>query len=156
LIVTDSQGEGKPLALFVVSLETGERKQLTHPQPPVFGDSHPAVSPDGRSLVFQRNRSGPGAELYSVPLGNHLSVSGEPKRLTLPTENAIHPAWMPGGKEILFSARRSIWKLAVTGTGAPVRLPFVGEDGMMPIVSRPLSGQPARLIYVRGFTDRNI
>ena len=43
LIVTDSLGSGKPLALFVVSHETGERRQLTNPQPPAAGDAHPAV-----------------------------------------------------------------------------------------------------------------
>ena len=59
LVVTDSPGEGKPAALFVVSLETGEKRQLTHPQPPATGDTNPAVSPDGSWLVFRRNASGP-------------------------------------------------------------------------------------------------
>ena len=54
LVVTDSPGEGKPDALFVVSLETGEKRQLTHPQPPAPGDTNPAVSPDGSWLVFRR------------------------------------------------------------------------------------------------------
>ena len=54
VVVTDSAGEGKPDALFVVSLETGEKRQLTNPQPPVAGDVNPAVSPDGRWLVFKR------------------------------------------------------------------------------------------------------
>ena len=156
LIVTDSPGEGRPVALFLVSLDTGEKKQLTFPQPPVFGDSHPAVAPDGRSLVFQRNPSGSGAELYWLPLGNDLTAAGEPRRLTLAALNATHPAWMPDSKEVLFSAGSSLWRLAVTGEGAPARLPFVGEDGMMPAVSRPQAGQPPRLIYVRSFTDRNI
>ena len=31
LVVTDSPGEGKPDALFVISLETGEKRQLTNP-----------------------------------------------------------------------------------------------------------------------------
>ena len=57
LVVTDSPGEGKPDALFVVSLETGEKRQLTNPQPPAMGDTNPAVSPDGSWLVFRRNAS---------------------------------------------------------------------------------------------------
>ena len=56
LVVTDSPGEGKPDALFVVSLETGEKRQLTNPQPPAAGDTNPAVSPDGSWLVFRRNQ----------------------------------------------------------------------------------------------------
>ena len=41
LVVTDSPGEGKPDALFVVSLETGEKRQLTNPQPPALGRHQP-------------------------------------------------------------------------------------------------------------------
>ncbi len=36
------------------------------------------------------------------------------------------------------------------------RLPFVGDDGLMPAVSRPQPGRSARLIYVRSFADTNI
>ena len=39
LVVTDSPGEGRPDALFVVSLETGEKRQLTNPQPPMLATS---------------------------------------------------------------------------------------------------------------------
>ena len=42
------------------------------------------------------------------------------------------------------------------GESAPARLPFVGEDGVMPVVSRPQPGRPARLVYVRSFDDVNI
>jgi Kae1-associated kinase Bud32 len=48
LVVTDSPGAGRPDALFVVSLETGEKRQITNPEPPLLGDSNPAVAPDGR------------------------------------------------------------------------------------------------------------
>ena len=156
LIVIDSPGEGRPAALFSISLDTGEKRQLTHPQPPVFGDSNPVVSPDGRTLGFQRNPSGPGAELYSLPLQKDLTAAGERRRLTAAAMNATGPAWMPDSREILFSAGGSLWRLAVTGGSAPTRLPFVGEYGVMPAVSRQSPGRPQRLVYVRSFTDRNI
>jgi Tol biopolymer transport system component len=38
----------------------------------------------------------------------------------------------------------------------PARLPFVGEDGLMPVVSRPQPGRPPRLVYVRSFQDSNV
>jgi dipeptidyl aminopeptidase/acylaminoacyl peptidase len=62
---------------------------------------------------------------------------------------------MPDGKEILFSANGALWRLAVTGESKPVRLPFVGEDGIMPAVSRAEPGR-ARLAYVRSFGDSNV
>jgi Tol biopolymer transport system component len=156
LVVTDSAGEGKPDALFVVSLESGEKRQLTYPLHPIAGDTDPAVSPDGNWVVFRRNASPFVGELYRLPLGKGLIATGEPSRLTLTALDANNPTWMPDSKEILFSAKGGLWRLAVSGTRAPTRLPFVGEDGLMPVVSRPQPGRPLRLVYVRSYADSNI
>ncbi|HJU63274.1 MAG TPA: protein kinase, partial [Candidatus Binatia bacterium] len=157
LVVTDSPGEGKPDALFVVSFETGEKRQLTYPRPPAVGDTYPAVSPDGSWLVFRRNGAPLfNGELYGLPLGNGVTAVGEPRRLTLAELDADYPTWLPDSKEILFSAKGSLWRLAVPGENTPARLPFVGEDGLMPVVSRPQPGRPVRLAYARSFADYNI
>ena len=50
----------------------------------------------------------------------------------------------------------ALWRLAVPAESPPARLPFVGEDGVMPVVSRPQPGRPQRLVYVRMFADFNI
>ncbi|MEK6325094.1 MAG: protein kinase [Acidobacteriota bacterium] len=155
LVVTDSPGEGQPDALFVVSLETREKRQLMNPQPPVLADTSPAVSPDGRSLVFLRRTSWGAGELHLLPLGKGLTAAGEPKRLTPAELRADFPAWMPDGKEIVFSAKGSLWRLAVPGEHTPTRIPYVGEDGLMPTISRSQPGRPARLVYVRSFNDWN-
>jgi serine/threonine protein kinase len=98
LVVTDSLGENKPAALFVVSLETGEKRRLTNPQPPAMGDANPAISPDGRWLIFRRNPSGLfDAELYRLPLGEGMTPAGKPKRITPSALDANYPAWIPGG-----------------------------------------------------------
>jgi Tol biopolymer transport system component/DNA-binding winged helix-turn-helix (wHTH) protein len=156
LVVTDSPGEGKPDALFVVSLETGEKRQLTNPQRPALDDTNPAVSPDGRALVFRREVGDAAAELHSLSLGKGLTAAGGTTRLTAASLNAAYPTWMPDGREILFSAQGSLWRLAVSGESTPVRLPFVGEDGLMPVVSRPRPGRPPRLVYARSFDNWNI
>jgi Tol biopolymer transport system component/DNA-binding winged helix-turn-helix (wHTH) protein len=159
LVVTDSTGDGKPDALFVVSLETGEKRQLTHPQPSAAGDTSPAVSPDGSWLVFRRDATPYTGELYRLPLGTGLTAAGEPRRLTSVALDAGNPAWMPDGKQILFSARGGLWRLVVAGEKpefTAARLPFVGEDGLMPVLSRPQPGRPSRLVYVRSFSDWNI
>jgi serine/threonine protein kinase len=157
LVVADSPGEGKPVALFVVTLESGEKRQLTNPQPPASGDANPAVSPDGRWLVFRRNASGLfSGELYRLSLGRGVTALGEPQRLTPAALDAEYPTWMPDSKEILFSAKESLWRLTVPGESTPARLPFVGEDGLMPVISRAQPGRPSRLVYIRSFTDFNI
>ncbi|HSE37659.1 MAG TPA: protein kinase, partial [Blastocatellia bacterium] len=156
LVVTDSTGAGKPDALFVVSLETGQKRPLTTPQSPVLADVSPAVSPDGHSLVFLRRTTWGAGELQLLPLGEGLTAAGEPKRLTPLEVRADFPAWMPDGKQIIFSAKDSLWKLAVTGESAPTRIPYVGEDGLMPALSRSQGGNQTRLVYVRSYVDTNI
>jgi serine/threonine-protein kinase len=157
LVATDSPGEGKPAALFVVSVATGEKRQLTDPQAPASGDTNPAVSPDGRWLVFRRNASGPSTgELYRLSLGDGMAAVGEPRRLTPASLDAAYPAWIPGNKEVLFSARGGLWRLVVPGDNGPGRLPFVGEDGLMPVVAGAAAGRAPRLVYVRRFRDSNV
>ena len=169
LVVTDSQGEDKPAALFVVALDSGEKKQLTNPQVPSTGDTNPVISPDGNWLVFRRNASAVATgELYRLRLGKGpatpvasavITAMGDPQRLTAATLDAEYPTWMPDSKEILFSAKENLWRLMVVGEqpgeSTPTRLPFVGEFGLMPVVSRPQPGRLTRLVYVRSFQNYN-
>jgi serine/threonine protein kinase/Tol biopolymer transport system component len=157
LVLSDSTGDSKPVALFALSLETGEKRQLTRPEPPAVGDSQPVVSPDGQSLIFRRNISGGlTGELHVLSLTRTLTPVGQPTRLTPPTLDANHPVWTTDSKEVVFSARERLWRVAVSGQQQPTRLPFVGEDGIMPAMSRINSGSAAKLVYVRSFADTNI
>jgi serine/threonine protein kinase/sugar lactone lactonase YvrE len=156
LVLTDSAGEGKPDALFVVSLESGEKRQLTSPEDVVFADSDPAISPDGRWLVFRRETAPFNGELMLLSLRSDLTTEGEPRRLTPATLPAYSPRWTPDSAEVLFSAKASLWRLRISGDGTPERLSFVGEDGLTPIVSRPQPDRPPRLAYVRSHADINI
>ncbi len=156
LVVTDSPGLEKPDALFVIALETGEKTQLTNPELPTSGDTHPAVSPDGRWLVFRRMASLFTGELHRMRLTESMTAAGNPERLTPAALDAQHPTWMPDSKEILFSARSGLWRLSVSAEREPAHLPFVGDYGLMPVVSRSQSGRAPNLVYVRSFEDANI
>src|SRR5439155_11202709 len=46
-------------------------------------------------------------------------------------------------------------RLLVPGESTPTKLPFVGEDGLMPVVSRPQDERARRLVYVRSFQNYN-
>ena len=157
LVLSDSMGEGKPVALFALSLETREKRQLTWPEPPALGDSQPAMSPDGHSLVFRRNISGglTGA-LHVLALSRNLTPVGQPTRLTLPALDANHPTWTTDSKDVVFSAKERLWRVAVSEKQQPMRLPFVGEDGIMPAISPGNGERATKLAYVRSFTDTNI
>jgi serine/threonine protein kinase len=156
LIATDSPGESKPDALFAISLDAGDKRQLTHPVTPALGDISPAVSPNGDLLVFRRMAGLFVGELHALTLGTGTTAQGATRRLTSATMNAEYPAFMPNGKEILFASRSSLWRMRVDGEGTAARLPFVGEYGLMPVLSREQPGRPSQLVYVRSFDDGNI
>jgi dipeptidyl aminopeptidase/acylaminoacyl peptidase len=84
-----------------------------------------------------------------------VTAAGEPRRLTTADLRADFPAWMPDGREIVFSARGNLWRLSVERGNTPSRISSAGEDGSMPAISRPPPGKPARLVYVRSFVDTN-
>jgi serine/threonine protein kinase len=56
LAISDRSSADEPLSLFLLSIETGEKRRLTFPLAggPYDGDGAPAFSPDGRSIVFVR------------------------------------------------------------------------------------------------------
>lgn len=162
VIVTDSVGEGQPDALFVISIETGDKRQLTHPRSPVLADTNPSLSADGKSLLFLRRTTWARGELHVLPVGSDMTAAGEPKHIQVSGLLPDTATWTANGSEILFSnnplhsGSAALWRVAPTGDGQPARVPFVGEDGVMPAISRPEPGKAARLVYVRSFTDENI
>jgi Tol biopolymer transport system component/DNA-binding winged helix-turn-helix (wHTH) protein len=153
LVVTDAPDEGQSDTLFVVQLKTGEKRQLTRPTG-LVADVDPAISPDGQTLIFRRNTTPFSGAFYRMSLTGAATAQGEPVRLTS-TFAAGRAAWMPDGREVVFGNRGALWKLDVL-TGKPAsRLPFVGQDGVHPVVARTQAGRE-RLVYVRSFSDANV
>jgi Tol biopolymer transport system component len=153
LLVTDTLGADKADALFQISLDTGERRQLTHPEG-TMRDADPAVSPDGSLLVFRRDANPGAGAFYRLSLKDGKDSEGDPVRLTSPTLWPSKPAWIPDSRDILFSARGGLFRLDAMTGGTPSRLPFVDQDGRSPVVSRVPGGR--RLVYVRAFDDPNV
>jgi Tol biopolymer transport system component len=156
LAVLDKSSPAEPVGIFLLSVDTGEKRRLTQPPPKIVGDSGPAFSPDGRMLAFTRSTGIVVNDLYVVHLSSAYSPEGEPKRLTFDNKRTYNPAWMPDGQEIIFSSSRagpySLWRMPAKGGAAPLRLESVGEDGFYPAVARQGHG----LVYTRSWTDMNI
>ncbi len=102
LAVTDNEAPAEPDGLFLLSVETGEKRRLTSP-PANFsaGDLNPAFSPDGKMLAFTRAVNGINMDVYIVAVSG-----GEPRRLTFDDANLKGLAWTPDGREIVFSSSR--------------------------------------------------
>src|SRR5262249_41284165 len=85
-------------SIFLVSPETGERRQLTTPNSP-YADFLPVFSPDSGMLAFARIRGGLLADVFLVPVGG-----GEPRKITS-LDAAIQAFdWTPDGRGIIVSA----------------------------------------------------
>jgi Tol biopolymer transport system component len=153
LLASDSYAEETPDAVYVIAVDTGDKRQLTHPTDQT-ADGDAIVSADGRSLVFRRNTTPFSGAFYRLSLAAGMVPQGEPVRLT-PTLNAGKPTWIPASNEILFASRGGLWRLDALRAGTPRRLPFVGQDGHSPVVSRTADGRQ-RLVYGRSFSDSNV
>jgi Tol biopolymer transport system component/predicted Ser/Thr protein kinase len=154
LLVTDAQGGEKPDALFVVLTRTGEKRQLTQPPSAAQADTDPAMSPDGKWLIFRRDLAPYSGQLQVVALAGDMTVRGEPRAVTSVLLTAYGPEWI-SNDEVLFYAKGALWRMRMAVGSAPERLP-VGEDGLMPALSKPLEDGTRRLAYARSYADTNI
>jgi Tol biopolymer transport system component/DNA-binding winged helix-turn-helix (wHTH) protein len=150
LVVVNSASPQETEALFVMSVDTGELRQLTTATLS-YPHQQPSVSPDGRTVVFFKR----GAPLCLVGLTPDLRAASEPRVLPL-TSRAIHPTWTPDGKEIVYSDGERLWRLDATARAAPTPLPFATQNAIMPVISGRAAGRPGRLVYVQRTTDINL
>jgi Tol biopolymer transport system component/DNA-binding winged helix-turn-helix (wHTH) protein len=151
LAIPDKSSPSEPLSVFLLSIETGERRKLTSPPAGVIGDYNPAFSPDGKWLAFARSPRWSTDDLYVMPL-----AGGEPKRLTFDNMTINGLTWTPDSRELVFDSRRGgssrhLWRVSIAG-GTPERVDTVGADVLSPAIS-PLG---RRLAYTQTLDDINI
>ena len=142
LILADRISADEPVSLFVLALESGERRRLTAPPPKTLGDGSPCVSPDGKTVVFVRTASLSVQDIYRVPL-----TGGEPKRLTFDNRRIFGMAWNHAGGELLFTSSRGggsdrLWRMSPSG-GEPRAVPGIPEVASLVAVS-PQGHRPYR------------
>jgi Tol biopolymer transport system component/DNA-binding winged helix-turn-helix (wHTH) protein len=145
LVVSHKDSPKEPSALFVVAIDTGEKRRLTSPPLETSGDTNPAFSPDGRTLAFIRIID-VRPDLYLLGVSDGLQPVGEPKRIA-PGDRGLlghlasfGPAWTEDGHGIVLSPRgQGLWRINISGSASasaePERLPF-GEGAFGPAISR--------------------
>jgi serine/threonine protein kinase/dipeptidyl aminopeptidase/acylaminoacyl peptidase len=123
---------GENWDIWMVNSDGSENRQLTAD---AFIDHQPSVSPDGRYVVFQSNRSG-SRNIWRIDAdGNN------PTQLTDGSYVDESPVCSPDGRWVIFMSRRSgtpaIWKVGIDG-GTPVQLtnhpsqfPLISPDGKL-------------------------
>ena len=97
---TSSDG---PRGIWLIAVDGSEqRRRLT--EPPEGGNDHsPVVSPDGRYLAFLRATTVGRVAIFLVPLASGPAPGGTPRELTYGDYGVWGLAWMPDGRELLFS-----------------------------------------------------
>jgi Tol biopolymer transport system component/DNA-binding winged helix-turn-helix (wHTH) protein len=141
LLLADSCAPDGPKGLVVFSLTTGEKRCLT--APPLYsevGDLEPAVSPDGKTVAFERSTTVGPSKIYTVAL-----AGGNPRQVTPNGEGASNPMWSSDGQHIIFNSSRSglsgrVWRVPATG-GA------IEREAVYPATGA-LSRDGRRLAYV--------
>ena len=143
LIVADLPASPHRVSLFQLSIDTGARRQITFP-PDGTSDWMPAVSPDGRTLVFARLFGTGDGDLWSMPL-----AGGPLRRVTSANGVFFCWSWGPGGRDLLIGYRRSgrihLWRQPVNG-GPQVRVAGLDDQVMELSVAR--TGN--RIVYGAG------
>jgi Tol biopolymer transport system component len=147
VLIRDREGDVGPFSIYQVFLDTLERRRVTQ-APYGDGDWRFEVSPDGTTLAFIRyGRSGI-ADLYVAPMRE-----GEPRRLSEWNAGLTGLSWTPDGREIVYSVEEAaasrLWRIpaniAQPGRGLPIGdIPVAAAS---PSISRPRSGQQARLAF---------
>jgi Tol biopolymer transport system component/DNA-binding winged helix-turn-helix (wHTH) protein len=93
----DRAPDGQNFAIYQISLDTLERKQLTKAPVASLGDAYPAYSPDGKTLAFVRTTK-ESADVFSIPAAGGVA-------LQLTRENHVTLmgiAWTQDGKSIVY------------------------------------------------------
>lgn len=147
-----------PYTAFRLSLDSGERSQLTFPQRGTMGDRQCVFSPDGRHLAVVRYQNETSSDLYVASLDG-----GEPKRLTHDRIYHNGLAWTPDSRALIYGAQRQsqswgLWRLELPafGTAQPVRIPGFQEDASWPTVCLAPGGRAIRIAYTHSRLTVNI
>ena len=89
-------------------------------------DSYPVISPDGRYVMFQSNRTGNSEIFVTTITGDSL------KQLTINAADDSSPIWSPDGNQIVFSSDRDgnpeIYIMQSDGRGQTRLTRFEGDD----------------------------
>ena len=151
LALVDKEVEGQPWSIYLVSVETGERRRLTTPPADHDGDTLVAFSPDGESVALVRRRDASTSDIYIVP-----AAGGEPVRLTRDGVAIRGLDWTKGRDHIVFSSERSggnsaLWSIPAEG-GDPTPVAGTGEN----LSEISVAANANRLVYAQIDTDINL
>ena len=125
-----------PDGIYLLALDRPDIRRITE-APPLSEDWGPNFSPDGRQVLFVRNRQVDlSNEIRSVSAtgGDWTHIFSEPGRIVCP------PRWSFDGKSVIFSSNRTghpaLWRAALDAPDSAVQVSEAGSPAWDPAVSR--------------------
>jgi Tol biopolymer transport system component/DNA-binding winged helix-turn-helix (wHTH) protein len=154
VFAVDGPNDFKARWITRVSVESGEKQQITFPDAATHGDRLPAIAPDGATLAFAREAAHDRDDVYSLSL---LETPAErrARRITFDDKRIHALAWTGDGRAFIYSSTRgsssALWRVAAVPHARPALLTGGGED------SRDVAISPqGRLVYSRVISNANV
>jgi serine/threonine protein kinase len=139
--------------LYLVSVDTAERKPLTH-DTGVIADVDPAFSPEGDRLAFVRMITVGSSRASWMPLGMGYQPTGPASEVRTPAIMNASPLWTGNGQLLLSAGTGPGMRLYRTTSGAggaPVPIAGVVTNGGL-----TFNGKTGRLIYTSHQSIQNL
>jgi Tol biopolymer transport system component len=159
LAIIDKSSASDPWSIFVLSLDSGEKRVVTTPPLGSHGDRFVAFSPDGSRLAFARMRQ-PSVALQGQLTGDIYVVpveGGQPTKVTSEDMVVFGLAWAADGTDLVFPGSHggrnntTLWRVSAKG-GAPAPFTNIGDE----IWDVSISRKGDRLAYTQASQDTNI
>lgn len=129
---TDQNAPTEASSIVRISLETGEKRQITYPPAETSGDGSIAVSPNGKTLAFARSVGLFERNVYLLSVSSEMLPSAEPVRLTSDAREIEGLTWTADGQRLVFSSSgrggRELWETSTRPPGKTTRLAAGGAD----------------------------
>jgi Tol biopolymer transport system component len=146
-VFTESDGQQQLLIMtfkYIATLGTAEKSESISSVTRITNNvnkgeiGHPAISPDGKEIVFQYWQPGANScNIWAVPTDGGTAI----RRIT-DSDNYynLYPAWSPDGMNIIFCSNRlgqqfNLWKVKSKGYGGITQLTSSNTPDCFPHVS---------------------
>ena len=150
---SDRERAGEGFGLFVIDVESGQRKRMTSAPGGIPGDLQCAPSPDGKSIAFVRQQTVSEGDVFLLDI-----ASGQQRRLTRMNGHFVGVEWLPDSRSLIAgcgagAAGSSIWHISTEGV-EPRRITGREVVAARPSVAKAPGG--VRVVYEVRQRDVNV